>query len=87
MPAKSTTYEIWRDGEDEDTAEVLTATSAQLAAIRYCMREVSAVVMLRGVTLLVRSPGEEPLAIRVKTELSYEAAFTSDIAALDRSAS
>jgi hypothetical protein len=79
MPAKSTTYEIWRDGEDEDTAEVFTATSAQLAAIRYCMREVSAVVMLRGVTLNVKAPGEEPARIKVATSLQYESALVADL--------
>jgi hypothetical protein len=85
--SRTVIYEVWRDDEDEDTAELVHATSPNIAAIRYCMREVNAHTMLRGVVLLVRAPGETAVRISAKAELQIEAAVESDIAALDRSAS
>jgi hypothetical protein len=87
MPAKSMSYKVWDDGEDEEICRYIMATCPRIAAIRYCMTDKSPHAMLRGVWLNVSAPGEEPVRMRVLGEVTYSAACEHDIVSSDRSQS
>lgn len=78
---------VWEDGEDRETAELMTSDTARTAAMHFAMEHLHDHTSIRGVTLQVSAYGSRNVErVRVKASLSFEAAYESDVLA-DRSAS